>query len=100
MAAAYALDTLDHPERMACTHHLAQATPHQGCYAAVDEARRVTELLALAVAPAQPAPAHLWRAIEARVSRAARGNGRRHPLRTPVSARAGGRAKVKQHAHR
>jgi hypothetical protein len=66
-APAYALAVLDEIDRTACTRHLAQSAPHNGCEEALGEARQVTARLSAAV-PARPPSPGLWRAIEARIA--------------------------------
>jgi hypothetical protein len=62
--AALALGLLDADERAACERHLTETEPHDGCVAALRQARETATLLALALPPMTPAPA-TWTAIEA-----------------------------------
>ncbi len=62
---ALALDALDAAERAACTAHLAESGPHEGCARAVSDARALAARLARAL-PERPVDPRVWRAIEDR----------------------------------
>ena len=82
VAAAYALGALDTAERVTCTHHLARRARHQGCFEAIEEARSAIDQLSAAVPSRAPRP-EVWRAIEAKLTRAAPVPERRRRIRTP-----------------
>lgn len=65
-AAAFVMGILEEGERKACADHLLSATRHQGCLAALAEARQISAELAAALPARQPARG-VWRAIEARL---------------------------------
>ncbi len=65
LVAALALDALDEPERAACTAHLAESGPHDGCVEAEADARALAAQLAGAM-PERPVGPRVWTAIEDR----------------------------------
>lgn len=62
---ALALDALDDAERAACTAHLAEHGPHDGCAQADSDARALAARLAKAL-PERPVAPRVWRGIEDR----------------------------------
>lgn len=66
VAAAYALDALDEPERLAAVAHLEHEGPHEGCEELVARHERTAARLARALDPV-PVPRRLWALIEARL---------------------------------
>jgi anti-sigma-K factor RskA len=69
LVGAYVLGALDGDERAAVEAHLAQPGAHEGCAAALADARRAFDALGAALAPLAPEPG-TWAAIEAQIGKA------------------------------